>query len=92
MSFNENTFILAGTAIAIAGVGLYIWDSRVSKSVHHLGQGFMGNSQQNNNSQQGYNSGYQNNPLGSRNSYSFGGKSKKNKLNELHKKTKRRNK
>lgn len=28
MSFDENSFILAGTAIAIAGVGLYIWDTR----------------------------------------------------------------
>ena len=28
MGFNENTFIVAGTAIAIAGVGLYIWDTR----------------------------------------------------------------
>ncbi len=28
MSFNTNTFLLAGTAITIAGVGLYIWDTR----------------------------------------------------------------
>lgn len=28
MSFNENAFIIAGTAIAIFGVGLYIWDTR----------------------------------------------------------------
>ena len=28
MAFNENTFIVAGTAIAIFGVALYIWDSR----------------------------------------------------------------
>jgi hypothetical protein len=28
MGFNENAFMLAGTAIAIAGVGLYIWDTR----------------------------------------------------------------
>ena len=28
MSFNENTFMIAGTFIAIAGVGLYIWDTR----------------------------------------------------------------
>lgn len=27
MSFDENVFILAGTSIAIAGVGLYIWDT-----------------------------------------------------------------
>jgi hypothetical protein len=25
---NENAFMIAGTAIAIFGVGLYIWDSR----------------------------------------------------------------
>lgn len=25
---NENAFMMAGTAIAIFGVGLYIWDSR----------------------------------------------------------------
>jgi hypothetical protein len=28
MAFNENAFMIAGTAIAIAGVGLYIWDTR----------------------------------------------------------------
>lgn len=28
MAFDENAFIIAGTAIAIAGVGLYIWDTR----------------------------------------------------------------
>jgi len=28
MGFNENAFIIAGTAIAIGGVGLYIWDTR----------------------------------------------------------------
>jgi hypothetical protein len=28
MGFDENAFIIAGTAIAIAGVGLYIWDTR----------------------------------------------------------------
>lgn len=33
MSFNENAFIIAGTAIAIGGVGLYIWDTRGSKAV-----------------------------------------------------------
>ena len=35
-SFNESAFIIAGTAIAIGGVGLYIWDTRgpsSSKSV-----------------------------------------------------------
>lgn len=28
MAFNENAFIIAGTAIAMAGVGLYLWDTR----------------------------------------------------------------
>jgi len=28
MSFDENAFIIAGTAIAIFGVGIYIWDTR----------------------------------------------------------------
>ena len=28
MAFNEDAFILAGTSIAIFGVGLYIWDTR----------------------------------------------------------------
>lgn len=26
--FNQGAFIIAGTAIAIAGVGLYLWDTR----------------------------------------------------------------
>ncbi len=28
--FDQSAFIIAGTAIAIAGVGLYIWDTRSS--------------------------------------------------------------
>jgi hypothetical protein len=28
MSFNLDTFVIAGTAIAIAGFGLYLWDTR----------------------------------------------------------------
>lgn len=28
MGFNENAFMVAGTAIAIFGVGLYMWDTR----------------------------------------------------------------
>jgi hypothetical protein len=28
MAFDENAFMIAGTAIAILGVGLYIWDTR----------------------------------------------------------------
>jgi len=28
MGFDENAFMIAGTAIAMFGVGLYIWDTR----------------------------------------------------------------
>jgi hypothetical protein len=28
MGFDQGAFIIAGTAIAIAGVGLYLWDTR----------------------------------------------------------------
>jgi hypothetical protein len=28
MGFDQSAFIIAGTAIAIAGVGLYLWDTR----------------------------------------------------------------
>lgn len=38
MSFDENAFILAGTAIAIAGVGLYIWDTRKESVVNAYNQ------------------------------------------------------
>jgi hypothetical protein len=30
MGFDQSAFIIAGTAIAIAGVGLYIWDTRAN--------------------------------------------------------------
>jgi hypothetical protein len=90
MSFNENTFILVGTGIAMAGFGLYLWDTRVSKRVGNLASGFRGNSQQQ--QAQQYSPYDQRDSLDSRNSYSFGGKSKKNKASELHKKTKKRNK
>ena len=91
MSFNENTFILVGTGIAMAGFGLYLWDTRVSKRVGNLASGFRGNSQQ---PVQQYSPYGQSGSFDSRNSnsYSFGGKSKKNKASELHKKTKKRNK
>ena len=29
MGFDQSAFLIAGTAIAIAGVGLYIWDTRL---------------------------------------------------------------
>jgi hypothetical protein len=32
MTFNSGAFMIAGTAIAIAGVGLYIWDTRVKSN------------------------------------------------------------
>ena len=38
MSFNANDFILAGTAIAIFGVGLYIWDTRKDNVVNAYNQ------------------------------------------------------
>jgi hypothetical protein len=38
MSFNTNDFILAGTAIAIFGVGLYIWDTRKDTVVNTYNQ------------------------------------------------------
>lgn len=31
MGFNENAFMIAGTAIAIFGVGVYLWDTRKDK-------------------------------------------------------------
>jgi hypothetical protein len=36
MAFNENAFIIAGTAIAIGGVGLYLWDTRGSAAMSSL--------------------------------------------------------
>jgi hypothetical protein len=38
MTFNTNGFILAGTAIAIFGVGLYIWDTRKDTVVNAYNQ------------------------------------------------------
>jgi hypothetical protein len=38
MTFNANTFILAGTAIAIFGVGLYLWDTRKESVVNTYNQ------------------------------------------------------
>ena len=38
MSFDENAFIIAGTAIAIAGVGLYIWDTRKDSVINTYNQ------------------------------------------------------
>jgi hypothetical protein len=35
-SFNTSTFVIAGTAIAIAGVGLYLWDTRKDQVVAGL--------------------------------------------------------
>jgi hypothetical protein len=37
-SFNENAFMIAGTAIAIFGVGLYIYDTRKDKVVSTYNQ------------------------------------------------------
>ena len=38
MGFDENTFILVGTAIAIGGVGLYIWDTRKDNVINTYNQ------------------------------------------------------
>jgi hypothetical protein len=38
MSFDTTGFILAGTAIAIFGVGLYIWDTRKDVVVNGYNQ------------------------------------------------------
>lgn len=38
MGFNENAFIIAGTAIAIFGVGLYIFDTRKDTVVNTYNQ------------------------------------------------------
>jgi hypothetical protein len=38
MGFNENIFVLVGTAIAIAGVGLYLWDTRKNSVVNAFNQ------------------------------------------------------
>ena len=31
MAFNENAFMIAGVVFAMAGFGLYVWDTRGSK-------------------------------------------------------------
>ena len=38
MGFNENAFMIAGTAIAIFGVGLYIYDTRKEKITNSYNQ------------------------------------------------------
>ena len=38
MGFDENAFMIAGTAIAIFGVGLYIWDTRKQSVVNTYNQ------------------------------------------------------
>jgi len=43
MGFNQGAFIIAGTAIAIAGVGLYIWDTRGKDLVSSSSQQPQGN-------------------------------------------------
>ena len=34
MGFNENAFMIAGAAIAIFGVGVYLWDTRKDRVVN----------------------------------------------------------
>lgn len=38
MGFNENAFMVAGTAIAIFGVGLYLYDTRKDTVVNTYNQ------------------------------------------------------
>jgi hypothetical protein len=38
MSFNSGDFVIAGTVIAIFGVGLYIWDTRKEAVVNTYNQ------------------------------------------------------
>lgn len=38
MGFDENTFMVAASAIAIFGVGLYIWDTRKDSVVNAYNQ------------------------------------------------------
>ena len=38
MAFNASAFTIAGTAIAIAGVGLYLWDTRKEKVMNAYNQ------------------------------------------------------
>lgn len=38
MGFDEDAFMIAGTAIAIFGVGLYIWDTRKDSVVNTYNQ------------------------------------------------------
>lgn len=38
MGFNENAFMMAGTAIAIFGVGIYLWDTRKDKVTNAYNQ------------------------------------------------------
>ena len=46
MGFNENAFMIAGTAIAIFGVGLYMWDTR-KESVSNAYNKYMPNNNDN---------------------------------------------
>lgn len=38
MGFDEDAFMIAGTAIAIFGVGLYIWDTRKDSVMNSYNQ------------------------------------------------------
>lgn len=52
MGFNENAFMIAGTAIAIFGVGLYLYDTRKDTVVNTYNQyRQMGGSRKNNKKQ-----------------------------------------
>jgi|688.fasta_scaffold614642_2 hypothetical protein len=76
MTFNNSAFMIAGTAIAIAGVGLYIWDTRGAPAL----SSYTSPSSSTPSTSSSYND---------RDSYFGGRRSKKNKKH-LKSKTKRR--
>jgi hypothetical protein len=83
MSSGSNDFMLAGTAIAIIGVGMYFWDTRGEKAVSSFNNAFKNtyeqpqvqNIQPNNTSSTSSNSEYT--PL-------QGGKTKRKKFRQFH--------
>lgn len=75
MTFDSGAFMIAGTAIAIAGVGLYLWDTRGAPAMSSYSTPS--------------NSQYTSSSYNDRDSYFGGRRSKKNKKH-LKSKTKRR--
>jgi hypothetical protein len=55
MALDQSAFLIAGTAIAIAGVGLYIWDTRGKDAVSgYSAPSTQYNSQYNSTAENGY--------------------------------------